>query len=508
LPQPAVAGRQYRKPATTGLVRIKEIVSMPESAVTTSTVEDVSARIGGEWRAATEIAEIRDPYRGDIVARAPLSSSRDCEDALAAAFAAKEIMAAMPGYERAALLRRIADNLDARADGIGRAMSRESGKALRDCIHEAHRCANTFRLCAEEAVRIQGEHFPMDATANGAGKIAMALRFPVGVVVAITPFNAPLNLATHKIGPALAAGNSVILKPSPRTPLSIHKYIQAIVDAGAPEGSINALYGDALGPQLISDPRVDFVSFTGSIPIGKIIRNTAGMKRVALELGGVGPTFVHSDADVAAVAKICAENALALAGQSCVSVQNVYVHRSRYDELVERIGPAVDAVRIGDPLDLDTEVGTLIDARAASRVDAVIDRALEAGATAVRRGTRKGAQFDGGTVLTGVTPEMEIVAEEIFGPAFSILPYDDIDPLFRAISASPFGLQCGLFTNSLDLALKAVRQIRTGGIIINGTSRWRSDQMPYGGVKDSGMGREGPKFAIREMTEERLVVFN
>jgi acyl-CoA reductase-like NAD-dependent aldehyde dehydrogenase len=469
-------------------------------------VEQVSARIGGEWRAPEAVVEIRDPYRGNVVAHAPVSTSRDCDDALAAAFEAKERMAALPGYERAALLRRVADNLNARADDIGRALSRESGKAIRDAVHEVNRSANTFRLCAEEAVRIQGEHFPMDATANGAGKIAMAFRFPVGVVAAITPFNAPINLATHKVGPALAAGNSVVLKPSPKTPLCVHKYVEAIVDAGFPDGAINSVYGDGVGPQLVTDPRVNFISFTGSIPVGKIIRSTAGMKRVALELGGVGPTFVHHDADVAKVAKMCAENSMGLAGQSCASVQNVYVHKSLYEAFLEALVPAMNAVRVGDPLDKTMEVGTMIDEAAAIRVEGIIERAIHAGATPLRLGTRRGAEFDG-TILTNVRPDMDVVREEVFGPAMTVQSYEDIEPIFKSISDSPFGLQCGLFTNSLDLALLAVRKVRTGGVIINGTSRWRSDQMPYGGVKDSGMGREGPKFAIREMTEERLVVF-
>ncbi|WP_298399848.1 aldehyde dehydrogenase family protein [Sphingobium sp.] len=469
--------------------------------------ELITARIGNEWRSADQTTAIIDPYRGDTVAISPVSTQRDCDDAIAAAYRAKDEMAAMPGYERAKMLRRIADNLDARADEIGLAMARESGKAIRDCVHELHRSAGNYRLCAEEAVRIEGEHFPMDATANGAGKLALALRFPVGVVSAITPFNAPINLATHKVGPALAAGNAVVLKSSPKTPLCIHKYVQAIVDAGVPVGAINTVYGDAVGPQMVSDPRVDCVSFTGSIPVGKIIRNSAGMKKVALELGGVGPTFVAPDADLEMVAKSLAENSMALAGQSCVSVQNVYVHKSLYEALVESTVREVGKIRIGDPLDPATQVGTMIDEAAAIRVEGVIERAIAAGAKAVRRGTRNGAQMDG-TVLTNVTQDMEAVAQEIFGPALSIIPYEDLDPIFKMISDSPFGLQCGIYTNSLDLAMKTVRSVRTGGIIINGTSRWRSDQMPYGGVKDSGMGREGPKFAIRDMTEERLVVFN
>ena len=467
----------------------------------------IRARIGESWRDAEQIEKVHDPYRGDAVAHAPVSSSRDLSDALDAAQKARHAMAAMPGYERAELLHRAADIVAARGDEIGHAMARETGKALRDCVLEAHRSADTLRLCAEEAVRIQGEHVPMDASAAGAGKIAMLMRFPVGVVAAITPFNGPVNLACHKVGPALAAGNSVVLKPSPKAPLCVHKLVEAIIEAGPPPGAVNSVYGDAIAPGLVGDPRVDFVSFTGSIRVGKMIRDSVGMKRVALELGGVGPTFVHEDADVATAAKACARNAVALAGQSCVSVQNVFVHQRVHDAFVEGVCREMDTIRFGDPMDMTTEVGTLVDEQAAIRVEDMIRRAVEGGATLLRGCHRTGAQLDG-SILTGVNESMDVVCEEIFGPAMTIQPYGDIEPIFDSISASPFGLQCGIYTNSLALALAAIRKVRTGGVIVNGTSRWRSDQMPYGGVKDSGIGREGPKFAIRDMTEERFFVFN
>jgi len=463
--------------------------------------------IGGHWRKGTELGEIRDPYRGGVVAYSPASSSQDCSDALEAAHKAKKAMAAMPGYERAALLRRAADNVSARAGEIGRAMTLESGKAICDSIGEAQRAADTLRLYAEEAIRIQGEHIPMDASAVGAGKIAMVMRFPVGVVVGITPFNGPVNLAVHKLGPALAAGNSIVLKPSPKAPLAFHKFIEAVVDAGLPPGAVNTLYGDTVAAQLVSDARVDFVSFTGSVRVGKIIRNSVGMKRVALELGGVGPTFVHHDGDVLAAAKACARNAVAIAGQSCVSVQNVFVHKQAHDVFVDAVCREMDAIRFGDPMDPATEVGTLIDEEAALRVEGMIQRAVNAGASILRGGRRHGAQL-GGTILAGVNARMEVVAEEIFGPAMTIQSYEAIEPHFEAISASPYGLQCGIYTNSLDLALSAIKNIRTGGVIVNGTSRWRSDQMPYGGVKDSGMGREGAKYSTLDMTEERFFVLN
>jgi acyl-CoA reductase-like NAD-dependent aldehyde dehydrogenase len=463
--------------------------------------------IGGRWRDGAAFQDVKDPYRGLTGDKAPVSTERDCDDALAAAHGARKQMAAMPGYERAALLRRAADLLTARVDDVAQTMSRESGKALNDSLIETRRSADILRLCAEEAIRIQGEHVPMDGSPMGAGKIAMLMRMPVGVVAAITPFNGPVSLAAHKLGPALAAGNSIVLKPSPKAPVCVHKLVAALVDAGAPAGSVNTVYGDLVAPQLVSDPRVDFVSFTGSIRVGKLIRHSVGMKRVALELGGVGPTFVHHDADLAAAAKACARNGMLLAGQSCVSVQNVFVHRKVFEPFVEAVCREVDGIRFGDPLDSGVDVGTLIDAEAAERVERTVSRAVDAGATALRSSRRQGALL-GATVLVDVRPEMEVVRDEIFGPVMTLQPYDQIEPLFESISASPYGLQCGIFTNSLDLALSAIRNVRTGGVIVNGTSRWRNDQIPYGGVKDSGIGREGPKWSIRDMTEERFFVLN
>jgi acyl-CoA reductase-like NAD-dependent aldehyde dehydrogenase len=468
---------------------------------------EISARIGGAWRAAEKIEDDIDPYRGDVVARAPISTSRDCEDAIAAACKGKVAMAAMPGYERAALLRRAADILASRADEIGPLSARESGKAIRETRAEVPRTADILRMYAEEAVRIQGEHVNMDGSVMGAGKIAMVMRYPVGVVAGISPFNAPLSAAAHKLGPALAAGNSIILKPSPKAPLCVHKFVEAIIDAGVPDGAVNSLYGDEIGPQLVSDPRVDFVSFTGSIPVGKRIRATAGMKRVALELGGVGPTFVDDDSRLAEAAKTCARNAMLVAGQSCASVQNVFVRKRFYDEFLEIMLREVDTIRFGDPLDPATEVGTMIDEQAALRVESIVDRAADAGATLLRRGARRGALMEA-NVVADVDSGMEVFREELFGPGMTVQPYEEIDPLFDAISQSRFGLQCGVYTASMDLALKAIKTIRTGGVIINGTSRWRHDFMPYGGVKDSGIGREGPKASMLDMTEERFFVFN
>ena len=470
--------------------------------------ETIRPLIGGKSEEGADFSTVASPYDGMPVARMPISSEDDARRAIAAADGARSAMATWPARERAAYLRRVADLVTERTEDIAVAMTRETGKALRDARVETARSADTLRLCAEEAIRIEGAHIPMEASAIGAGKIAMTLRFPVGVVSAITPFNAPVNLVMHKLGPSVAAGNATVLKCSPKAPLCVSKAVDCFVDAGGlPEGALSALYGDAVGPVMVSDERVDFISFTGSTNVGRIIRQNAGMKRVALELGGVGPTIVHSDADTEAAAVACARNAFMLAGQSCISVQNVFVHRKVYDAFVARLLEEIADLRVGDPMDPETEIGTLIDKHAAIRVEGMLDRAVSSGAELLTGGVRTGAQIQP-AVLHKVSKDMEVACEEIFGPAMSVMPYDDVEPIFRDITNSRYGLQAGIFTGSLSLALAAIKGIRTGGVIVNGTSRWRSDQMPYGGVKDSGIGREGPKFSTLDMTEERFFVLN
>jgi acyl-CoA reductase-like NAD-dependent aldehyde dehydrogenase len=463
--------------------------------------------IDGIWRAGRDHYEVKDPYRQTVASYAPQSSLADLDDALVSATKGKQAAAAMPAYERAALLRRVGALINERAGTVAEIMARETGKAVTDAKGEVVRSQDTLALAAEEAVRIEGEHVPLDATAMGAGKICFMLRFPVGVVAGITPFNAPFNLACHKVAPAIAAGNSIVLKAPPQSPGVVHELAKMFYDAGTPPGVLNVLYGDLVGPALVRDPRVDFVSFTGSSKVGQDIKAASGLRRVALELGGTGTTIVHEDAAIATAAPLCARNAMRLAGQSCISVQNVMVHRSLYEPFVDLVVAEVKKLKLGDPLDPSTDVGTLIDENAARRVEAWIKEAVSGGARVLHGGQRNGAQLEP-TVVVGLDPKMKLVCDEVFGPVISILPYDDLDAVFRDISASRFGLQTGIFTKSVEIAIRAMRNIRTGGIIINGTSTWRTDQLAYGGVKDSGIGREGPKYAMRDMTEERLVVFN
>ncbi len=299
----------------------------------------------------------------------------------------------------------------------------------------------------------------------------------------------------------------IVLKPPPQAPLTVHKMVELFVDAGTPPGFLNVVYGDRVGPALVRDPRVDFISFTGSTRVGAEIKAAAGMRRVALELGGNGPTIVHEDAVVEDCAPLCARNSMRLAGQSCISVQAVHVHERLYDGFVERVVQEVRKLVLGDPLDETSDVGTLIDEAAARRVEAWVNEAVRDGARIVTGGRRDGALFEP-TLLTHVTPRMKVVCEEVFGPVASVMPYRDLDDVIGRINAGRYGLQCGVFTDSTRVALKVARSVRAGGIIVNGTSTWRTDQLAYGGVKASGIGREGPRYAIRDMTEQRLVLFN
>src|ERR671919_282277 len=342
--------------------------------------------IGGEWREGRARSDVVDPYRGDLVARAPASTLDDLNDALEAAVAARPQAAAMPGFDRAKLLRRVGELLLERADDIALTMARETGKAIKDARAEVVRSQDTVSLSAEEAIRIEGAHVPLDGSAMGAGKLAMLLRFPVGVVAGITPFNAPFNLACHKVAPALAAGNAIVLKPPPQAPLTVHKMVELFVDAGTPAGFLGVVYGHEVGPALVRDPRVDFITFTGSSKVGAEIRAASGMRRVALELGGNGPTILCADALIDDCAPLCARNAMRLAGQSCISVQTVFVHEDIYEAFVARLVDEVEKLKLGDPLDPATDIGTLIDEAAARRVETWLREAEAAGARVLTGG--------------------------------------------------------------------------------------------------------------------------
>lgn len=463
--------------------------------------------VDGHWTGSARRQAGTAPFTG-----APLPPVCECEeaqldDALDAAVRASIQVAEMPARERAARLYVAAAAVRDAAPDLARIMALETGKPVRDGLTEALRSAETLELSAQEGLRIEGAQVPMESSAIGAGKLGVSLRFPVGVVAAITPFNAPINLTAHKLGPAWAAGNAVILKPSPQAALTIHRLVEVILGAGIPSHWLQLVQGDEAAARMVRAPQVDFVSFTGSSRIGEIVKASSGLKRVALELGGNGFTIVAADAPLEEAAEACARNSMRLAGQSCISVQNVCVHRDIYDEFVQRVVHHVDRLRVGDPLDEATDVGSVISAKSAMRIQSLVDAAVAEGARLLRGGTHVGAVVQP-TVLADVPAHCEAVRGEVFGPVIALMPYDDLQSAFDLVNAGPYGLQAGIYTSSLPLAMQALRTLRMGAVIVNGTSTWRSDQAPYGGVKASGIGREGPRFAVRELTEERFVVFN
>lgn len=470
-------------------------------------VIQVEALVSGEWRAASGRFNTVDPYRQRIVAEVADCGDELVSQAVASAYAVRKEVAGTPARERAALLQKMAAAVHAQAADIADIMMRETGKPITDALTEVLRSAQTLELSAQEAVRITGEHVPMDFSEAGAGKTGIVLRVPVGVIAAITPFNAPVNLCAHKVGPALAAGNPVVLKPSPLASATIHRFVQALQSAGIPPGWLNVVYGDAAGASLVRDPRVAFISFTGSSSVGERIRAAAGLRRVALELGGNGNTIVCHDADWQQAARACALNAVRLAGQSCISVQNVWVDSSLSAQFVDAMQAALAEVRVGDPANPETQVGTLVSTSAAQRVESMVADALSRGATALCGAQRAGAAYSP-TLLVEAPLSCDVIRQEIFGPVANVVSFDNLDTVLEHINSGPFGLQAGIYTESLRTAWRLVGELEMGGVIVNGTSTWRSDQAPYGGIKASGIGREGPKYAIRDMTEEKFVVFN
>jgi acyl-CoA reductase-like NAD-dependent aldehyde dehydrogenase len=468
----------------------------------------VRGHIEGRWPDDGVPFDVVAPYNGQVVARVLETPPALVDEAVAAAVRAKPAVRAMPPYERAELLRRVQAATVERLEEIATAIARETGKVLRDTREEVRRASETLGLCAEEAIRIQGEHVPLDGSAAGTGKLAMMLRFPVGVVGAIVPFNAPFNLACHKLGPSFAAGNATVLKSAPEAPSCARLLVEMFADAGAPAGAVNLVHGrTATGEALVGNPAVDFITFTGSTRAGAAVKQAAGMRRVLLELGGLGPNIVHADADIDKAAAMTALHGTRLAGQSCISVQNLFVHRSVLERFLEVHVAAVRKLKLGDPLDPATDVGPVINEASAVRIESWLQEARRTGARILCGGGRRGA-FIEPTVVTDTREDMKVVCQEIFGPVIVVRPYDELDEPIRWINASGFGLNCGVFTASLATAFRAIREIECGGVIVNGTSTFRPDQVPYGGIRNSGVGREGPRYAVQEMTEQRLVVFS
>jgi acyl-CoA reductase-like NAD-dependent aldehyde dehydrogenase len=461
--------------------------------------------LAGEWIETGGWSEVRSPYSGDVIGRVATAGAAEARRAVDAAEAA--MREPLPAHKRAEILVRVAGSLGRRHEEVAQLISAEAGKPLKAARVEAARAMSTFTMAAVEARKLAGDMVPMDASQAGAGKLAFTLRLPIGVVGAISPFNFPLNLVAHKIAPALAAGCAVVLKPASQTPFSALLLAELATDAGLPPGWLNVLVGPAseIGDVLVEDPRVRAITFTGSGAVGWKLAERAARKRVKLELGNATPVIVEADADLDDVATRLAANAFSFAGQSCISVQRIYVQRDAYEELLARFVPKVESLVVGDPADESTDVGPLIDAEARDRVLAWIEEARAAGAEILT-----GGELDGDlirpTVIANAGPELKVSCEEVFGPVCTVTAYDTLDDAIELANGTRYGLQAGIFTRDVKRALYAAQQLEFGGVTVNEAPTFRADQMPYGGVKDSGNTREGPAYAVRELTEERLVV--
>ncbi len=458
--------------------------------------------IGGEWIETGAWVEVRSPYSGDVVGRVAKAGAGEARRAVDAADQAMQ--APLPAHKRAEILVKVAAALGRRQDEVARLISDEAGKPMKAARVEAQRAMSTYTFAAVEARKLAGEMIPMDAAQAGEGKLAFTLRRPIGVIGAISPFNFPLNLVAHKLAPALAAGCAVVLKPASQTPLSALLLAELEEEAGLPAGWVNVLVGPAseLGDVLVEDERVKLITFTGSSGVGWGLRERAAKKRVNLELGNATPVIVAADADVPLAAAKVAQNAFSFAGQSCISVQRVYVERAAYDDFLAALLPLVENLKVGDPSEEDTDVGPVIDEDARER----ILEWIRASSGEVLTGGALDGDVIRPTVIANPAPGDKVSCEEVFGPVCTVTAVESVDEAIALANGTRYGLQAGIFTASLDNALRASQTLEFGGVIVNEAPTFRSDQMPYGGVKDSGNTREGPHYAVREMTEERLVV--
>jgi acyl-CoA reductase-like NAD-dependent aldehyde dehydrogenase len=471
------------------------------------TVPERKLLIGGDWVNTGEWVDVKSPYSGESVGRVAKAGAGEARRAIdAAEMAMRE---PLPAHKRAEILVRVAGYLGKRHDEVARTISDEAAKPMKAARVEARRAMSTYTFAAVEARKLAGEVVPMDASQAGEGKLAFTLRPPIGVVGAISPFNFPLNLVAHKLAPALAAGCAVVLKPASQTPLSALLLAELETEAGLPPGWVNVLVGPAseIGDVLIEDERVKAITFTGSGPVGWKIAERAPRKRVNLELGNATPVIITADADIELAAKAMAANAFSFAGQSCISVQRIYVEASAYERFVELFVPRVDELKVGDPADEETDVGPVIDEDARERILEWIEEARAGGARVLTGGDTDG-ELIRPTVLADAAPELKVSCEEVFGPVCTINSVGSVDEAIELANGTRYGLQAGIFAADIKTALRAAQELEFGGVTINEAPTFRADQMPYGGVKDSGNTREGPAYAVRALTEERLVVID
>jgi len=453
------------------------------------------------------VQEVRNPYNGEVVGKIEYVTDGELDRAIATAERVfRETMRHMPAHQRAAILRKTADLLEERTEEFARTLVLEAGKPIRDARVEVGRAVQVIRFASDEAKTLGGELVPMDAAVGGENRIGMVLRYPVGVVAAITPFNFPLNLVLHKLAPAFAAGNTVVLKPADKTPLSSIALARLFEEAGLPNGALNVVLGrgSRIGEPLVSDPRIAKVSFTGSVPIGLQIRKWTGLKKLTLELGSNSPNLIFDDADLETAIAGLVRGAFAFSGQACISVQRIYVQSSVYDDFLVQYVKRVIQLQAGDPMLETTDIGPMISEDEAKRAESWVLEAQNEGAVVLTGGRRKGAIMEP-TVLANVKSDMKVICQEVFAPIVSVIPFDTEEEAVRMANDSDFGLQAGVFTNNINRALRLADQLVTGGVWINEISTYRQDNHPYGGVKLSGIGKEGVKYAIQDMMESKFI---
>jgi glyceraldehyde-3-phosphate dehydrogenase (NADP+) len=448
------------------------------------------------------------PYSGQVVADVCQAQRDDIEAAIQSAHSAFRALRMWPSHARAGALRAIAGGLERRQEEIARCITAEAGKPIADARREVGRAVQTFGIAAEEAKRILGEVLPLDLMPGTESALGLTRRVPLGPILGITPFNFPLNLVAHKVAPALAAGNPIVVKPAPQTPLTALLLGEVVAETSLPAGAYQVVPCDnSLAERMAADERFKLVSFTGSAAVGWMLKGKCGKKRIVLELGGNAGVIVEPDADVELAAQRCAAGGYAYAGQTCISVQRVFVHEDVYERFTERFVARVRTLHSGDPSEEATVVGPLINEDAAKRVESWIQEAVGQGARVLTGGTRRGNVVEA-TVLAGVSPTMKVSCQEVFGPVVTLSAYKQFDDAVNALNDSPFGLQAGVFTRDVHRIFQAFQALEVGTVLANEIPTWRADHMPYGGVKDSGLGREGVRYAIEEMTDLKLLVLN
>jgi glyceraldehyde-3-phosphate dehydrogenase (NADP+) len=467
--------------------------------------------LAGTARVNRDTAQILSPFDQHAIATVCQASETDAEEALAATVHAFQETRALTSAQRSAICRDVARRLEHEHGDVARGIALEAGKPIADASREVSRAIDTFHIAAEEANRIGGSVLPLDwphaiASHSGSKRTGIGRRFPIGPILGITPFNFPLNLVAHKVAPAIASGNPILIKPAPQTPLTALRLGQIVVEAGWPAGAISVLpCSNEVAAKMATDERPQMLSFTGSAAVGWQLKSQAGRKRVTLELGGNAAVLVHEDADLDLAALRIVSGGFSYAGQSCISVQRVFVHKTRWQTLAQKITAAVEALVTGDPMDEETQVGPMISEAAAIRAESWINEAIEAGAHLLTGGERTGSILQP-TVLAKPPAGSKIYAEEAFAPLVTINPYETFEDGIAMVNASRYGLQAAVFTRDFGRIMQAWRELHVGAVLVNESTSWRADQMPYGGVKDSGIGREGVRSTIEEMTEERLLI--